>query len=758
MKKYTHPVSKLLFILIALLCIPNLVKGQFKDFRKLHTENFDPNKWSSGAAQYYENGFKKYEYEDIGKGKKKRFEYFDDGSLMSELEVVFKFSRDTAVVIDTDTYQEMIQIVERNEMVPDGNYLEYHKGSPKGKRLIHQKGQFRNGKKTGTWTITTPTGQSSKMVIGANNSKVNHTDYASYKSIQAEKKQFTRGTNTNLGPKPKGNFKYKNQQFSFNTRDGLFGVVDEEQNEIIPPFYRHISTRHLREGILILQDEKLHVFDLDTRSITASDLDDIQSTFRKKIFLITKENKKGIIDPDNKQIAVPAKYNHIQAAKSSYGLDRKVMLLYSDKGIDLYYKTKSGGFHHLDNAYQSVTTFSLPKDNYALVEKNGTTELVSLESSKTILELKNFQDLKIAPSGHVFLQDDDSWSVFQGDFSAQNPGKFEDFYYVNNVEAHIEVKQNGLWGALDQKSLDTLVIPCQYDSIAYTSSKMYKIFNEQGKVGLINYAREVLVPMKYDDIYTSYSLRNKYWVKDNGKYRLSDGKPLNLFEKIITYFNRNLYIVENEGNQGLYSESDNQLLIPCEYDSVYRFTKGRTGIYFYDGIALRKGEDIFISNLKGEMLSEYPFKSLISIPTGCEIIAKDHNEKSHVIANCTDGFKLPPPVDSIRHVEEGAYVIADNAKFGFFSSGELFDYEVMLPMEYDEILWYLDTPADGSKLIMAKKDGKWLWINPETGKNNFQYTFDSINRFYDGRQSDKAKVVFEGKKKILRLNGTLEDR
>jgi hypothetical protein len=166
----------------------------------------------------------------------------------------------------------------------------------------------------------------------------------------------------------------------------------------------------------------------------------------------------------------------------------------------------------------------------------------------------------------------------------------------------------------------------------------------------------------------------------------------------------------------------------------------------------------FDQYVKAEMMSEYPFKALISIPTGCEIIAKDHNDKSHVIANCTDAFKLPPPVNSIRDVEEGAYVIADNRKFGFFSSGALFDYEVMLPMEYDEILWYLDTPADGSKLIMAKKDGKWLWINPKTGKNNFQYVFDSIDRFYDGRQSDKAKVVLNGQKKILRLNGTLEDR
>jgi hypothetical protein len=189
-------VNKLTILLVALMSLPFIGRAQFKDFRKLHTVNFDPNKWSSGAAQYYENGYKKFEYRDLKNGKKKRIEYYDNGSLMSEMEVVFKSSRDTAVVIDTDTYQEIIQVIEINEVIPEGKYVEYHKDTQKGKNLIHLKGQFRNGKKTGQWKRTRPNGQSSEMVIQAGDTNVDHTDFASYTSIQEERKQLSKGANT----------------------------------------------------------------------------------------------------------------------------------------------------------------------------------------------------------------------------------------------------------------------------------------------------------------------------------------------------------------------------------------------------------------------------------------------------------------------------------------------------------------------------------------------------------------------------------
>jgi hypothetical protein len=56
---------------------------------------------------------------------------------------------------------------------------------------------------------------------------------------------------------------------------------------------------------------------------------------------------------------------------------------------------------------------------------------------------------------------------------------------------------------------------------------------------------------------------------------------------------------------------------------------------------------------------------------------------------------------------------------------------------------------------MARQNGKWLWVDPTTGKNRFPYTFDSIDQFY---REGKASVVLDGRKKFLLLNGELEDR
>ncbi|MFT5165860.1 MAG: hypothetical protein ACI8P3_001090 [Saprospiraceae bacterium] len=756
----TLQANKLIILLVAVTFLPLLVSGQFKDSRKLNTENFDPKKWSSGEAQYHENGYVKYIYKDAGEGRKKRYEYYEDGTPLSEMEVVFKLYRDTIVTFNPDTYEEMIQITENKDLLPDGQYLEYHEGNPDGKRRIHLTGKFREGEKVGTWKITSLSGGTTKIKMEESDTSVDHTDYKSYQSIQEEKNpKINRAAYKGTQLKG-GKLTSKKQAYTITTEDDLFGIIDNEQNEIVSPIYKSIISIIPKHGALILQDEKFHLLDLDTKTITANNLDDIHYDLISNLYFFTKEGKKGIIDPDTKKIIVPAIYYHVQAAAPSNGLDKKVFFLYHNKGIDLYYKTKDGSPRILDRAYQSVTPFSLHKDNYAIVEKNKVTELISLESGNSLLTFKNFQDINIVPSRIVFIKSDDSWTVYNNEFANKNPGKFEAFHYHNSGDAHIEVKQNGLWGALDRRSLDSLVIPCQYDSISYASSKMYKTYNKKnGKIGLVNYKREVLAPMEYEDIYTQYSLRKKYWLKENGKYRLFDGEKLDLFDRIILYFKQNFYIVENEGKQGLYSESANQMIIPCEYDSVYRFNDGRSDMqWFRNGIALKKDNDLFFADLEGKMLSDYAFRSIVKVPTKCEIIAKDHNYKSHVIANCSAAFELPSPVDSIRHVDEGAYIISNDGKFGFFSSGSFLDYKVMLPMEYEEILWYVDTPADGSKLIMAKKDGKWLWIDPETGKNKFQYTFDRIDRFYDGRQSDKANVIFNGKKKILRLNGTLEDK
>ncbi len=752
-------MNKSIILLVVVIFMPLLVFGQYKDFRKLHTENFNSQKWSGGAAQYYESGYPKYVYKDLGEGRKKRYEYYENGTLLSEMEVVFKMSRDTVVTFSPDTYEEMIQITESNELIPDGQYLQYHESNPDGKNLIHLKGKFKEGKKVGTWEITSLDGKTSEITFVEGDTSVDHTDFGSYKSIQEEKKsKVSRSGQGHKGKPLKGKITYKKEAYTITSKDKLFGILDNEQNEIVEPKYIKITSLFVNKGNLILQDEKFHLFDLDTKTIAVNNLDDIYYDHNYKLFFFTKEGKKGIINPETKQIVVPAKYNHLQSATSSYGLNKKIIFLYNNKGIDLYYKTKSGDSQFLEKEYQSVTPFSSHKGNYAIVKKNGASELISLENAKSLLTFKEFQDIQIAPSAHIFIKSDDTWAIYKDNFSTKNPGKFEDFHYVNNVEAHIEVKQNGLWGALNQKTLESLVIPCQYDSISYAASKMYKTYNNKnGKVGLINYNGEVLAPMEYEDIYTQYLLRKKYWVKENGKYRLFDGERLDLFDEIIFYFNSNLYIVQNEGKQGLYNESANQMIIPCEYDSIYCFNYGRSDMqWFRNGIALKKGNDLFFTDLEGKMLSDYAFRSIVKVPTDCEIIAKDHNYKSHVISNCDPGFELPSPVDSIRYVEEGAYIISNDDKFGFFSSGSYFGYKVELPMDYEEILWYVDTPADGSKLIMAKKDGKWLWIDPETGKNKFQYVFDRIDRFYDGRQSDKAKVVLDGKKRILRLNGTLE--
>ena len=70
-----------------------------------------------------------------------------------------------------------------------------------------------------------------------------------------------------------------------------FGIIDNEQNEIVEAKYTKITSLFVNKGNLILQDEKFHLFDLDTKTITANNLDDIYYDHNYELFFFFKLRK-----------------------------------------------------------------------------------------------------------------------------------------------------------------------------------------------------------------------------------------------------------------------------------------------------------------------------------------------------------------------------------------------------------------------------------------------------------------------------------
>jgi len=113
---------------------------------------------TENQKEYWDNGNIKVEYENLQNGLKLKKEYFYKGRLKLSIEVIQKYSIDTAMQFDE--YGDIIskEIMKGYKDVNNGKYIEYHEPYYSKEDLPKTYGQYKNDIQIGLWQTEKGTG------------------------------------------------------------------------------------------------------------------------------------------------------------------------------------------------------------------------------------------------------------------------------------------------------------------------------------------------------------------------------------------------------------------------------------------------------------------------------------------------------------------------------------------------------------------------------------------------------------------------
>lgn len=220
---------------------------------------------------------------------------------------------------------------------------------------------------------------------------------------------------------------------------------------------------------------------------------------------------------------------------------------------------------------------------------------------------------------------------------------------------------------------------------------------ENGKIGLINYVGEVLIPCEFDQIYME-NLWNNYFVVANnnplnpnhylkGIYEPEKGLIVPcIYDVVYVYgFDEGIIMVSKEGKKGIVDSSGN-IIIPVEYDKIS--ASSETGDFSNCLFSARKqignqGYKSVIFNSKGTCLGEYNYDYLSEYSNGYYFFRKDwpNTRKGLLNINGEEIF-LPNNYDLSEGFNCGLLRVYDKItkKYGYCDA----NFNLIIPAIYDE--------------------------------------------------------------------------
>ena len=494
----------------------------------------------------------------------------------------------------------------------------------------------------------------------------------------------------------------------FAKRNGKFGVIDYNENIIIPFKYDEIS--HQGSSLYMVRlGDNYGIINLKGEVMVPINYKYFKSEWGGgEYYRIQKDGIISIIDRNNKLIL---------SAKEKYDFSFEINSNHTMKvqNGDYYGVIDSNGKEIIPIQYQHIYT---PQTGISIVKKDNKYGLIDQEG-KIIIPLKyeqidTFQDygykVKIGDKyGLVDQNDKEILPIVYDRFISAGP-----YYYV--------VVKDNKYGIIDHNG--NIMIPFEYDHIKSEESQDFYIATKNHKVGVIDISGKEMIPFEYSQL--SYSSDKFLAMKDqkrgtidlkgnviipfiydyygidgvakkDGKFGMIDEKnniiiPFEYDENAIsdTIFHCGLYQVKKNGKYGAFDTKGN-IIIPLIYDSIYelesnlyydenKFLKvtkgGKTAIidknnkiivdYTYNKI-------IYISNFSllehGKVLtsktclvfdSSFAVKNLVAIKTGC-ILYKNSNIAEGKYTKLKSGTK----VEWISDTNTGWSKVLFGSKLGF---------------------------------------------------------------------------------------------
>jgi len=369
-------------------------------------------------------------------------------------------------------------------------------------------------------------------------------------------------------------------------REQLFTKYEE----VLPLMFKELTSEVPFEKSVLQykKDGKYGLIDFNGNEITNAIYDSIESLLYKEgCLLVKKDDKVGLINIKGKQIIKPEYYSI--TADSYYNKDTKykavgfIICTRTDEGYRYGYINSKGEkvLEPIYNTIQRVTEIIDDNNAYLIVEKNGQAGL--MKNKEVILECQN-EDIEYNRINELFaVKKASKCGVIDIKGNVILPVEYDDVWFISkNINAQ-KGENTYLFNEKGEKIENS-----EYSTIIETDNEEFKITIKEQKYGVVNRNNEVLINNDYQ--YIEYAFEDYFIVTKDGKVgiinkngqekigleysviqKLKDTKVLqaiNLETNIIDFYDMNINKIYTTSDATVYTK-DNYIKILSKNDMKY---------------------------------------------------------------------------------------------------------------------------------------------------------------------------------------------
>lgn len=282
-------------------------------------------------------------------------------------------------------------------------------------------------------------------------------------------------------------------------KDGLYGLIDFNGNEITKNIYNSIENLQSTEGkLLVSKNDKYGVINIKGTTLVETNYNSVKTdgyyidegnSYAKSGFIVSKTTddgyKYGYMDYKGKKI-LDTKYNEIMRVQSLENL----YLIVSENGK---YGTYDGKKNIIKHEYQSITydesrLLILQKnENYGMADLKGNIKIpvkyTNIETKGIYIYASNKKENKVYDNQGSNIDIDFNKTIYE-----TGNEKYRIFTIVND---------NKTYYGIENKEGKTLVGE-RYSYIEYAFENYFIAINDKDKIGIINNNGKTMIEFKYD--------------------------------------------------------------------------------------------------------------------------------------------------------------------------------------------------------------------------------------------------------------------
>lgn len=339
-------------------------------------------------------------------------------------------------------------------------------------------------------------------------------------------------------------------------KDGLYGLIDFEGNELTKNIYTSIENLQSTEGkFLVCEDEKYGVINLKGTVLVDTDYDSIQTDkyysdedgYTKSGFIVSTKNddgyKYGYISYKGKTI-LDLEYSEISRISID---DENIYLIAAENGQYGLYKNSQ---ELIETNYQSITYCD---SGCLILQKNANYGIANLSGEIIVdLQYSNIEEKGI----YLYAESSDGNHIYDADGNIIDMNFSKIVYSTDNENYRVTTLTNNDITYYGIEGNDgTELVSTTYRYIEYAFEDYFIAKDDNEKLGIINEKGEIIIDFDYDVIQ-----------KIKGKNLI---QALNTETYVTEIYSKDLTLICSMENATLNNNNDDYIEIYNDDDNQY---------------------------------------------------------------------------------------------------------------------------------------------------------------------------------------------